>query len=166
MRWKDIGETPCSVARCLSIVGDRWTLLILRGAFLGVRRFGELQAHTGATRHRLADRLRKLVRHGILSRVPYRDRPLRFEYRLTEKGGDLYPVIVSLMEWGDRWMAGAEGPPLELVHRSCGHAMVPSFTCPECGEAVHPRTVGIRPRPALEPLLKAGGISISKGDSE
>jgi len=136
MRWQEIGETYCSVARCLSVVGDRWTLLILRDAFLGTRRFEDFQAHLGVTRHRLADRLRKLVDHEILDRVRYQERPERFEYRLTEKGRDLYPVIVSLMRWGDRWMAGEEAPPVQLVHRSCGHAMTPALTCPECGEIV------------------------------
>jgi DNA-binding HxlR family transcriptional regulator len=119
------------------VVGDRWTLLILREAFLGTRRFEDFQAHLQVTRHRLSDRLRKLVEHEILDRVRYQERPQRFEYRLTEKGRDLYPVIASLMRWGDRWMAGEDGPPVRLVHRSCGNAMTPELTCPECGEAVH-----------------------------
>jgi DNA-binding HxlR family transcriptional regulator len=136
MRWQEIGETRCSVARCLSVVGDRWTLLILREAFLGTHRFQDFQANLEVTRHRLSDRLRKLVDHEILERVRYQERPERFEYRLTEKGRDLYPVIVSLMRWGDRWMAGDEDPPVKLVHRSCGHAMTPELTCPECGEVV------------------------------
>jgi len=149
MRWQDIGEQTCSVARTLSIVGDRWTLLILRDAFLGMRRFEDFQADLGASRHRLADRLRKLVRHGVLERVPYRQRPARFEYRLTEKGRDLYPVIVSLTRWGDRWAAGTDGPPVELVHRSCGRRIMPTLTCPECGEPVAARDMMARPGPAL-----------------
>ncbi len=149
MRWRDIGDTSCSVARSLSVVGDRWTLLILREAVLGTRRFAELQAHLGATRHLVADRLRKLVAHGVFDRVQYQDRPARFEYRLTEKGRDLYPVIVSLLGWGDRWMADEDGPPLTLVHRSCGHAMHPSLCCPACGERVGARDVVPRPGPAL-----------------
>src|SRR5207249_8142736 len=104
MRWQDIGDMTCSVARALSVVGDRWTLLVLRDAFLGVRRFEDFHTDLGTTRHRLADRLRKLVDHGVLERVPYADRPRRFEYRLTEKGRDLYPVVVSLTRWGDRWI--------------------------------------------------------------
>ena len=105
MRWNDIGGITCSVARTLSVVGDRWTLLILRDAFLRTRRFEDFQAHLGMTRHRLADRLAKLVEHGVFERVRYQERPERYEYRLTEKGRDLYPVIVSLVGWGDRWMA-------------------------------------------------------------
>ncbi len=107
----------CSVARALSVVGDRWSLLVLRDAFLGIRRFDDFQRDLGTTRHRLADRLKKLVAHGILERVRYQQRPPRFEYRLTEKGRDLYPVIVSLTRWGDRWMAGKAGPPIELIHK-------------------------------------------------
>ena len=149
MRWQEIGETRCSIARCLSVVGDRWTLLILLEAFLGTRRFEDLQRHLGVTRHRLADRLRKLVDNEILDRVPYQERPRRFEYRLTEKGRDLYPVIVALMRWGDRWMAGQEGPPVKLVHRRCGHAMTPELVCPECGEAVHLQDVQALMDPAL-----------------
>src|SRR5215470_1351424 len=131
MRWRDIGDMTCSIARTLSVVGDRWNLLILREAFLRTRRFEDFQAHLGMTRHRLADRLRKLVDNGVLERVRYQERPARFEYRLTEKGRDLYPVIVSLVGWGDRWMAGEAGPPIELVHRECGHQIMPQFTCPE-----------------------------------
>jgi DNA-binding HxlR family transcriptional regulator len=149
MRWQEIGETRCSIARCLSVVGDRWTLLILREAFLGTRRFEDFQRHLGVTRHRLADRLRRLVKSDVLDRVPYQDRPRRFEYRLTEKGLDLYPVIVSLMRWGDRWMTGQEEPPVKLVHRSCGHAMTPELVCPECGEAVHLHDVEALMSPAL-----------------
>ncbi len=149
MRWRDIGDLTCSVARALSVVGDRWTLLILRDAFLGVRRFEDFQSRLGTTRHRLADRLRKLVAHGVLERVPYAERPPRFEYRLTEKGRDLYPVVVSLTRWGDRWMADADGAPVELVHRGCGRRIVPTLTCPECREPVGARDMLARPGPAL-----------------
>ena len=149
MRWRDIGELPCSVARSLSVVGDRWTLLVLRDAFLGVRRFGDFHADLGTSRHRLADRLQKLVEHGVLARVPYAERPRRFEYRLTEKGRDLYPVVVSLTRWGDRWMAGRDGPPIELVHRGCGRRIMPTLACPECGQAVGARDMQVRPGRAL-----------------
>jgi len=149
MRWRDIGEQPCSIARTLSVIGDRWTLLVLREAFLRTRRFEDFQAHLGATRHVLADRLQKLVDNGIFERVPYQDRPPRCEYKLTEKGRDLYPVIVSLLGWGDRWMTDADGPPVELVHRQCGHQMVPVPACPHCGEPVGARDVTARLSQAL-----------------
>jgi DNA-binding HxlR family transcriptional regulator len=146
------------------VVGDRWTLLILREAFLGTRRFEDFQTHLGVTRHRLADRLRKLVGHDILDRVPYQDRPRRFEYRLTEKGRDLYPVIAALMRWGDRWMAGREGPSVALVHRSCGRGMTPELVCPECGEAVRPQDVQARMSPALSRLRSREEPVRSRGD--
>ena len=163
MRWRDIGELTCSVARALSIIGDRWTLLVLRDAFLRTRRFEDFQAHLGLTRHRLADRLRKLVAHGILERVRYQDRPPRFEYRLTEKGRDLYPVIVSLVAWGDRWMADAAGVPIELVHRACGQHVTPSLACPACGARVTARDMLAQPGPALRAL---GAQALFAGSSK
>ena len=149
MRWSEINGMKCSVARSLSVIGDRWTMLIVRDAFLGVRRFEDFQNDLGLTRHRLAARLRKLVDDGILVRIPYQDRPRRYEYRLTEKGIDLYPVVVSLLRWGDRWMAGKEGPPIELVHRNCGAHVMPALTCPQCNEEVNARTMSARLGPAL-----------------
>lgn len=153
MRWREIGETTCSVARTLSVIGDRWTLLILREAFLRTRRFDDFQAHLGLTRHVLTDRLNTLVDEGVFERVRYQDRPSRFEYRLTEKGLDLYPIVVGLTRWGDRWMAGEDGAPVELVHRDCGHTMLPELGCPECGGPVNARNVETRPGPALRALL-------------
>ena len=149
MRWRDIKEMNCSVARSLSVVGDRWTLLILRDAFLRKRRFEDFQARLGMTRHRLADRLRKLVDDGILERVRYQERPARYEYKLTAKGRDFYPVIVALLQWGDRWMVGDAGAPVELVHRACGHQVTPVLTCPDCGERVGAHDMLAQPGPAL-----------------
>jgi DNA-binding HxlR family transcriptional regulator len=106
VRWQEIGELPCPVARTLGVVGDRWTLLILRDCFLGAHRFDEFEASLGLSPHLLSTRLGKLVEHDILERRPYRERPTRHAYRLTEKGRDLYPVIASLLRWGDRWMSG------------------------------------------------------------
>jgi DNA-binding HxlR family transcriptional regulator len=148
MKWSAVGDLTCSVARTLSVVGDRWTLMILRDAFLGARRFEQFRA-LGLTKHRLSDRLRRLVHAGVLDRVPYQDRPRRFEYRLTEKGRDLYPVIVSLVRWGDRWMAGDDGPPVELVHRDCGHVVMPELACPHCARPVAARDMHVRPGRAL-----------------
>lgn len=149
MRWDEIGDVTCSVARSLSVVGDRWTLLVLRDAFLGIRRFDDFQASLGTTRHRLADRLKKLVAHGVLERRKYQDRPARHEYRLTERGRDLYPVVVSLTRWGDRWMSGDAGRPVELVHRACDHVIEPVLSCSHCREPIHARNVSVRPGPGL-----------------
>jgi DNA-binding HxlR family transcriptional regulator len=133
VRWSEIGDQRCSVARTLSVVGDRWTMLVLREAFLRVRRFDDFQRRTGAPRPILADRLRHLMEHGVLERRPYGSHPDRYEYRLTDKGIELYPAIVTLLAWGDRWMPDDDGPPVELRHKECGHVVVPELACPECG---------------------------------
>jgi DNA-binding HxlR family transcriptional regulator len=148
VRWRDVGTLDCTIARTLSVIGDRWTLLVLRDAFLGVRRFDDFQASLGITRHRLADRLARLVKHGVLRRERYQTRPVRFEYRLTEKGLDLYAVVVSIAGWGDRHMAGRKGPPVERVHRACGHAATLQLTCEHCGAPVTARDMTARPGPA------------------
>jgi len=150
MRWNEINTMTCSVARTLSVVGDRWTMLIIRDAFLGIRRFEGLRDDLGMTPHRLSDRLRRLVRDGTLSRTEYQKRPRRFEYRLTEKGIELYPLLVAMITWGDRWMAGAGGVPVEIVHRRCGHAINPKLICPRCSETIVPREMSARPGPALK----------------
>jgi DNA-binding HxlR family transcriptional regulator len=134
MRWSEIDQQDCSVAKALSVVGDRWTMLILKEAFMRVRRFEDFQERTGAPRPVLAERLKDLVDDGVLERRAYSERPTRYEYRLTEKGRDLWPVLVSLLRWGDRWMGGRKGPPVELHHKGCDHAMYPELACPECGE--------------------------------
>jgi DNA-binding HxlR family transcriptional regulator len=141
VRWSEIGDQHCSIARALSVVGDRWTMLILREAFMRTRRFEDLQARTGAPRPVLAERLKTLVQHGILERRRYSEHPDRYEYRLSPKGLDLYPVIVSLLRWGDRWMDAGEEPPVQLRHRDCGTVMHPELACPACGEWVGARDV-------------------------
>src|SRR6201985_378573 len=109
MRWSNLDKEACSVARTVSVIGDRWTLLILRDCFLRVRRFEAFQARLGITRHLLAARLKKLVEAGVLKKVPYQDRPARYEYVLTPKGLDLHPVIMGIVHWGDAHMAGEAG---------------------------------------------------------
>lgn len=155
MRWRDVGGVTCSVARALSVVGDRWTLLILRDCFQGVRRFGDFQRRIGISRHRLADRLAKLVREGVMRKVRYQERPARWEYKLTAKGRDLYPVIVSLVGWGDRWMAGDDGVPIELIHRECGQVVAPALACPHCHAHVTAHDMIARLGPALAPKEEA-----------
>src|SRR3984893_8499408 len=100
MRWNELSEENCSMARTVSVIGDRWTFLVLRDCFLRVRRFEDFQSRLGITRHVLAGRLRKLTRLGVLDRVAYQDRPRRYEYRLTAKGLDLHPVLLAVMHWG------------------------------------------------------------------
>ena len=111
MKWDDIDQQVCSVARALSVLGERWTLLIIRDAFRGTRRFDDFQRSLGVTRHRLSERLGKLVDEGVLTRVAYMERPTRYEYRLTRKGLALYPVLMTLSQWGDDWMDDGNGRP-------------------------------------------------------
>jgi DNA-binding HxlR family transcriptional regulator len=147
MRWGELGDERCSVARTVAVLGDRWTLLILRDCFLRIRRFDDFEARLGITRHILANRLRKLVDADILTKVLYHDRPVRYEYRLTPKGLDLYPVLLSLVHWGDMHTAGKAGRPLLQLHLACGHTFDPVMTCSECGEAIDPRQVRVLPGP-------------------
>jgi DNA-binding HxlR family transcriptional regulator len=128
----------CSIARTLEIVGEKWALLAVREIFLGDRRFDEMVKRTGAPRDTLAARLRTLVSAGILERRPYCEHPARFEYFLTEAGLDLYPVITSLRSWGDKYLAGDDGPPLVVEHK-CGHELTARLVCTACGEPVSPR---------------------------
>ena len=136
----------CSIAASLQLIGDRWSLLILRDAFRGVRRFDELAADLHIARNLLADRLQKLVDHGILVKQPYQQRPVRYEYRLSAKGIDLSPALVALMRWGDKHVLH-ESPPVVLVHDRCGTPLEQTLICPECAEAVSPRAIKSRPGP-------------------
>lgn len=149
MRWQDIDQQPCSLARTLAIIGDNWTLLVLRDCFLGVRRFDDFQQRLGVTRHVLSDRLRKLTEGGILEKVAYQERPTRHEYRLTCMGKELYPVIVHLAQWGDKHLADDRGAPLTRIHRQCGHKLEAQLQCGHCGETVTPKEIRVEENPAF-----------------
>jgi DNA-binding HxlR family transcriptional regulator len=149
MDRSEIDNASCSVARTLDAIGDRWTLLVLREAFYGVRRFEQMQRNLGIARNILAARLQNLVGHGILERRRYQERPERFEYRLTRKGLDLYPPLVTLMQWGDAYMADEAGPAVRLVHKACGHEADPRLACGHCGEALDAREVRVEAGPGL-----------------
>lgn len=136
----------CSVAQCLEVVGEWWSLLIVRDAFLGVRRFDDFQARLGISRNILQQRLIALVDHGVLERVPYQDHPPRFEYRLTDKGRDLWHVVTAMRQWGDRW-AAPDGPPLQMRHRACGHLVDAVPVCSACGDPLDARSVQGVPGP-------------------
>jgi DNA-binding HxlR family transcriptional regulator len=145
MKWNALSKEHCSLARALSAVGDRWTLLVLRDAFMGVCRFEDFEKSLKIARRVLSERLVSLIEEGILTKWPYQERPLRHEYRLTEKGFTLYPVILSLVHWGDVYYAGKKGPPTVHKHLTCGHDFRSILSCSECGEALDPRAVAIRP---------------------
>jgi DNA-binding HxlR family transcriptional regulator len=127
----DYDTANCNIAAALAVVGEKWTFLVLREAFNGVRRFEDMQRRTGAPRQVLSNRLSGLVEDGILRKVPYQEagqRP-RSEYRLTEKGIDLHPVMVALMTWGDKHAASPGGPAVRLTHRDCGAPVQLELTC-------------------------------------
>jgi DNA-binding HxlR family transcriptional regulator len=137
----------CSVARTLELVGERWTLLIIRDAFLGVRRFGDFADRLGVARNVLQDRLERLVDTGILVKVPYQERPLRHEYRLTDMGRDLWPSIVALLQFGDKHLAGEHGAPMLLRHRECGGELDERRVCRTCGKPLELSDVESVPGP-------------------
>jgi DNA-binding HxlR family transcriptional regulator len=136
----------CSIARALELVGERWTLLVLREAFTGARRFDEFAERLGIARNVLTARLALLVDEGVLERTRYQERPERFEYRLTDKGLDLFEVLAALMHWGDRWYA-PDGPPRVLRHRDCGGVVGARLICERCGAAVGVREARLEPGP-------------------
>jgi DNA-binding HxlR family transcriptional regulator len=150
---KSFADMDCSVAQCLEVVGEWWSMLILRDSFLGVTRFDDFQRRLGISRNILQQRLSRLVDADVLVRVPYQDHPKRYDYRLTDKGRDLWPVINAMRQWGDRY-AAPDGPPLRLVHKACGATTHIDLVCAACGEAVGPRDVTAvagpgRPEPRL-----------------
>jgi DNA-binding HxlR family transcriptional regulator len=126
---------PGSLAATLQVTGDRWSALIIRESFYGSTRFDEFQQHLSIATNILTQRLQRLVELGILTRATYRQRPARHEYRLTDKGLDLYPVPLSIMAWGDRWLFAGR-PPVQLSHENCRHPLVPLLTCSACAEPI------------------------------
>jgi DNA-binding HxlR family transcriptional regulator len=144
----------CSIGQAMDILGERWTFLILREAFFGVRRFTGFQRNLGIARNILSARLQRLVAAGLLERRLYSEEPARYEYRLTEMGRDLYPVVISIMRWGDKHLSGEDHKPLLLRH-SCGHDAQPQLVCSHCGGEMHPHDVTPEPGPGAEPSLPA-----------
>lgn len=137
---REYATQNCSIARTLEVVGDRWTMLILRDAFLGVRRFEDFRSRLGIARNVLSSRLGRLVDDGVLRRAAYAQAPPRHEYLLTDKGRDLWPVLMTLLAWGDRH-AAPDGPPRLVVHRDCGGTVGASLRCERCGADVGPDDV-------------------------
>jgi DNA-binding HxlR family transcriptional regulator len=139
----------CTIGRAMSILGERWTVVVLREVFSGVRRFDDMRERTGIPRQVLTNRLATLVDQGVLRRVPYQEPGARSrdEYRLTPKGFDLYPVLVAVREWGDRYLADPEGPPLATVHRECGAQVRIQLRCDAGHDLESPREVVPRPGP-------------------
>ncbi len=149
MRHDELFETNCAISRTAGILGERWVISILRAAFFRARTFEEYQRATGVARNILTDRLNRLVEVGVLEKRVYEQHANRtlHEYRLTEAGIDLYPVIATLMTWGNKHGGFVHGPPVELVHTTCGHVANPILTCSHCSEQLDPRQVTPRPGP-------------------
>jgi DNA-binding HxlR family transcriptional regulator len=151
----DFALMDCSVARTLDVIGDKWSLLILRDAFYGVRRFEDFRDDLGVARNVLTDRLQKLVARGVLERRQYEERPQRFEYRLTSKGRALLPILLAMIAWGDEWANEEELPPVTVTHTTCGHETRPVVACGECGEELTLRNVRVEPIPVKGVSLAA-----------
>jgi DNA-binding HxlR family transcriptional regulator len=149
----DYSGQNCSIARTLELVGERWTMLIIREAFLGTRRFDDFQRKLGIARNVLQTRLERLLEAEILEREPYQERPTRYEYRLTPKGVDLWPALVSLLQWGDRHAAEA-GPPVVLEHKGCGGTLDDRRRCVRCGAELEARDVEARRGPGAKPRAR------------
>ena len=141
-------EMACSIARTLEHIGERWTFLILRDAFYGVRRFDDFQADLGVARNILTKRLKKLVETGIMRREQYQDNPARYEYRLTEKGRELVPILATMVAWGDKWEHDGE-PPLILIHDECGHPMHAEAVCSHCAGRLDAFNIVVDPQPDI-----------------
>lgn len=144
-----LSHKNCPINRLLEVVGDRWSFLIIRDVFYGVRRFDALQLHLSISKKVLSGRLRRLQQADILKKVPYQQRPLRFEYRLTCKGRDLFPVLLSMMRWGNRWLDHEESHVLKLQHQGCGEIFEPELVCGHCKQALTPAKV----RAVVNPLV-------------
>ena len=140
MLGNDYKGQVCSIAATLELIGERWSLLIIRDIFNGNRRFDQIQGSLGIARNVLTTRLQRLVDEGILERRPYIHNPPRQEYFLTEKGLDLWPVLIAMLGWGDRHLAGPEGPPMMIVHKGdCGGEVSDRGICERCGEVLEAR---------------------------
>lgn len=146
----DYSSQDCSVARALELLGERWTMLIVRDAFYGVRRYSDFLAHLRAPRAVLSARLARLVQAGVLAKVRYQDNPVRDEYRLTDKGIELWPVLHSLSRWGERHHPGAQGPRRVFVHSPCQAPLDPNGGCAHCGVVPTVDAIEVHPGPGAE----------------
>ena len=149
MKRTPFAKWPCSIARTVDLLGDWWTPLVLREAFYGTKRFDDFQRVLGIGRNVLTQRLNRLVSEQILERVPYHDRPVRYEYVLTDKGRELFPVLAAMITWGDRWLAPDAGPPVVLRHETCGHDTHAEVVCASCREPLDVADIEVRLGPGF-----------------
>jgi DNA-binding HxlR family transcriptional regulator len=147
MKRTDTSQWPCTIARSADVLGDHWNLLLIRQACFGTRRFDDFQRALGIGRNILTLRLNRLVDEGMLARVEYQHAPPKFEYRLTAKGREVYPILAAMAAWGERWLTGPEGTPLTLHHTTCKHDMHAVVVCSECAEPIDVRQVKAKAGP-------------------
>jgi DNA-binding HxlR family transcriptional regulator len=147
MKRTDTSRWPCTIARSVNILGDHWNLLLIRQACRGTRRFDDFQVALGVGRNILARRLDRLVVDGLFIRVEYQSHPPRYEYRLTDQGREVYPILAAMAAWGERWLTGPEGTPLVLHHTTCDHDMHAVVACSECAQPIDVRDIRGRPGP-------------------
>ena len=168
MQRTSFRDMNCSVAQCLEVVGEWWSMLIVRDLFLGITRFEDFQQRLGISRNILSQRLDHLLERGVIAREPYCEHPVRYDYRLTDKGKDLWLVLTAMRQWGDRWEA-PQGAPLQLVHNGCGHVAQVVGACSECGEPASRRDMravdgpGHDPNSPARPRSHAGGTVTEAG---
>lgn len=155
---KSLSHLECSVANTVEVVSDAWTVLVLRDAFLGIRRFDQFVESLGIARNTLTDRLERLIASGILETRPYQDNPVRYEYRLTEKGRDLFDVLMTLWAYGERWNPPADPDHQRVVHLDCGHEAIAVSHCSHCGGRLERSNVSIEPP---NPVAVAGAAHSS-----
>ena len=175
MRHSGLQQENCSIARTVAVLGERWTLVILREAFNRRRRFDDIQRDLGIARNVLTERLESLVWDGVLERRAYQERPLRYEYVLTAKGRDLQSVLLAMVAWGDRWQSAKSGPPVKLRHERCGSDTTAEVVCSCCGEPLEAGEVIARAGPGghigpgtqvVGELLAAGPRRLTEADPE
>lgn len=146
MQRTNFGDMTCSIARTLDVMGEPWTPLVIRDVFVGMNRFEQIQKDLGISRKVLTERLNHLVEHGVLERRPYDNRP-RYEYHLTDRGTELFDVLMAMVGWGDHWLAGEAGPPVLYRHHACGEIARVVPCCAHCGEPMHAKDIDVVPGP-------------------
>jgi DNA-binding HxlR family transcriptional regulator len=141
MRASELVKMTCTVARSVDVIGDPWTMMIIKELFLGQRRFDAIQTYTGVSPHLLSVRMKRLEKHGIVQRLVYQQRPVRYEYRLTEKGLDLWTILIAFKDWSAKWSEWPAGEPLAIRHKACSHVTPLKVVCSHCNEPINARDV-------------------------
>ena len=149
MRSSQLVKMTCTIARSVDAIGDPWTIMIVKELFLGQKRFDDFQMYTGMSPHLLSVRMKKLEKHGIVQRLAYQQHPARYEYRLTQKGIDLWPILVALKDWSARWGKWPEGEPLTIRHKACSHVTSLKVVCSHCDLPMNARDVRQEMSPAM-----------------